>query len=784
MHGKMYTTLRVFLGICFSLSLCVLACADDSLLYENSFSETIPGLEMIKGAPRPKYDNRNLAYGKVIPDEGYCDQPYVVVMPNGNWVVTLTTGEGHEGSSGQHVVAARSTDQGKTWSELIDIEPSTTHKASWVSPMLTPYGRIYAFYTFNTDAVSKLPNGKAFRDDTFGDYCYRYSDDEGRTWSKRYTLPMRITDCDRDNEWGGQKSRVHFWGISKPQIDGNDVFITFTKLRRYFLIDGEGWLFHSDNILTERDPEKIRWTLLPEGEEGIRNPDYPGIPASYGSVQEEHNVVVLNDGKSLYCVYRTTLGFPAQSYSRDRGKTWENPSPMVFTPGGRGVKNPRACAKLWKCENGKYLFWYHNNGTHDFFNRNPAWILGGVERDGKIYWSQPEILLFDDTHNTRFSYPDLIEQNGRYWVTETQKSIARFHEIDSTLLEGLWAQGSAKVLVTKGIVLNKSDDQLLLGKIDLPETGFDVYEHEGMSIDFWYEAPKQWNANEVLLDSRFGSDDDGPGILVTTNPDRAVTATLGDGETSLSWRSDPGLLTPGSHHIVAIFDVNGMIGSFVVDGIVCDGGKKGDFGWKRFKAVPADVRGSGIMKVGANIPSVRIYSRYLRTSEAVSNFNADKSFRLKKTAAVSVAAKRNPAFPIYHYMAPSGPWMGDVNAPIYHDGWFHVFYQWRAPDVPGIGWGHARSRDLVDWEFVGPLFIHPDSPDNACPNFFKVGDKWVLLMSRHRPHVEDWFVGTWGATRDGGDVGVVADHPIKEPAWVEYNFPEVRYDFATKSLSE
>jgi beta-fructofuranosidase len=49
----------------------------------------------------------------------------------------------------------------------------------------------------------------------------------------------------------------------------------------------------------------------------------------------------------------------------------------------------------------------------------------------------------------------------------------------------------------------------------------------------------------------------------------------------------------------------------------------------------------------------------------------------------------------------------------------------------------AKNEALEDWQYVDPLFVHPDSPDNACPNFFKVGDKWVLLMSRHRPHVAE-----------------------------------------------
>ena len=583
-------------------------------------------LAMGAAAEGPSFDPRRLTAGQTIPSENYCDEPYVVVIPNGDWVATLTTGGGHEGSGGQHVVCTRSTDRGHTWSELVDIEPATEHKASWVMPLLTSYGRIYAFFTYNTDGVTQLPNGETFRDDVFGDYCYRYSDDEGRTWSERYTLPMRITACDRDNEWDGQKSRVHFWGISKPQVDGNDVFIMFTKLRRYFLIDSEGWMFHSDNILTERDPEKINWTMLPEGEKGIRNPAYPGIPANYGSVQEEHNLVALNDKKSLYCVYRTTLGFAVQSYSRDRGKTWDMPSEMRYTPGGRVVKNPRACAKLWKCKNGKYLFWYHNNGTHDFFNRNPAWVLGGVEHDGKMYWSQPEILLFDDDPSTRFSYPDLIEQDGKYWVTETQKSIARVHEVDPALLEGLWNQTTASALVTKGLLVNASDDLLLSGIVDMSQGPIDVVGNGGISVDFWLLALEHWKADEVLLDSRDGN---GAGICVVTKRDLAVAMTLSDGQTTVTWDTDPGLMTPGSHHVVATLDASPQIGAMVVDGHLCDGGEAREFGWRHFDEIPRDVRGGAVLSVTPQLNSVRVYGRYLRTSEAVSNFNAEKALRIQ-----------------------------------------------------------------------------------------------------------------------------------------------------------
>ena len=102
-------------------------------------------------------DPRNITTGRMIPDEGYCDQPYVVITQDGNWLCTLTTGPGHEGQGGQHVVSTISTDQGKTWSPLVDIEPADGPEASWVVPLVVPGGRVYAFYTYNGDRVDRCP---------------------------------------------------------------------------------------------------------------------------------------------------------------------------------------------------------------------------------------------------------------------------------------------------------------------------------------------------------------------------------------------------------------------------------------------------------------------------------------------------------------------------------------------------------------------------------------------------------------------------------------------------
>lgn len=559
-------------------------------------------------------DPRNIHHGSVIPDEGYCDQPYVVITRDGNWLCTFTTGKGIEGQLGQHVVASISSDKGKTWSTPpIDIEPADGPEASWVMPLVTPFGRVYAFYDYNGDRISTLGDRKNIRADMLGWYVYKYSDDNGRTWSdKRYRLPVRLTACDRTNDWQGRVQIM--WGIGKPVVVGPSVLFGFTKLGRYMLDDGEGWFFRSDNILTERDVEKIEWQMLPEGEHGIRAPEF-------GSVQEEHNLVGLSDG-SLYCIYRTTTGYPCHVYSRDGGKTWTRPEHATYTPGGRKIKTPRACPRLWKARNDKFLLWYHNHSGKDFDGRNPAWVTGGVEKDGRIHWSQPEILLWDPDPKTRMSYPDLVQQDGRCWVTETQKEIARVHEVDPSLFEGLWNQGRAAEVAKRGLLLEQAPVKpgSDVRRVRLPN----LVEAAGFTIDIWLQLddlkPKQ-----VILDGR---NEHGSGVRLLVTEKGTVGLELRDGKKLRSiWDTDPGVIKPGRlHHLVAIVEGGPKIIMFVVDGVLCDGGEHRQFGWGRFDAGLTDLGDTLPLYIPSSlkgaVKSMRVYARPLRVSETVSNYRA------------------------------------------------------------------------------------------------------------------------------------------------------------------
>src|SRR5689334_16498859 len=128
---------------------------------------------------RDTQDRRNIVTGYAIPKEGYCDQPYVVILDDGTWLCVLTTGPGNEGDARQHVVSTRSTDQGKTWSPPVDIEPHGPPESSWVMPVKSAFGRVYAIYVHNSDDLREVRSlyGPIKRVDTLGRYVFKYTDD-------------------------------------------------------------------------------------------------------------------------------------------------------------------------------------------------------------------------------------------------------------------------------------------------------------------------------------------------------------------------------------------------------------------------------------------------------------------------------------------------------------------------------------------------------------------------------------------------------------------------------
>lgn len=104
---------------------------------------------------------------------------------------------------------------------------------------------------------------------------------------------------------------------------------------------------------------------------------------------------------------------------------------------------------------------------------------------------------------------------------------------------------------------------------------------------------------------------------------------------------------------------------------------------------------------------------------------------VREEAAVLLAMPRRSAYagdrqrPAYH-LIPSGKWMNEPHGPMYHAGWYHIFYQANphAPIWDHLCWGHLKSRDMVHWQDC-PLALIPEkeplAPDGCWSGSSVIG---------------------------------------------------------------
>lgn len=112
--------------------------------------------------------------------------------------------------------------------------------------------------------------------------------------------------------------------------------------------------------------------------------------------------------------------------------------------------------------------------------------------------------------------------------------------------------------------------------------------------------------------------------------------------------------------------------------------------------------------------------------------------------------------PAWHYR-PEKNWINDPNGLTHYKGWYHMFYQYNphGDQWGGIHWGHARSRDLLDWETL-PIALTPDAAkgERHC---FSGG---CCKDEEGKPH---FFYTSIGADEDGRDCTHGAQQWYAEP---------------------
>jgi beta-fructofuranosidase len=107
-------------------------------------------------------------------------------------------------------------------------------------------------------------------------------------------------------------------------------------------------------------------------------------------------------------------------------------------------------------------------------------------------------------------------------------------------------------------------------------------------------------------------------------------------------------------------------------------------------------------------------------------------------------AAADPTRPVYHFTCPA-QWMNDINGSIFYNGYYHIFYQHNpyADEWGRMHWGHARSRDLVNWEHL-PIALWPSREKgeehcfSGCLAVNKFGEPVIYYTSIGHELPEQW----------------------------------------------
>ncbi len=102
-----------------------------------------------------------------------------------------------------------------------------------------------------------------------------------------------------------------------------------------------------------------------------------------------------------------------------------------------------------------------------------------------------------------------------------------------------------------------------------------------------------------------------------------------------------------------------------------------------------------------------------------------------------------------------------------------------------------KQTDLVPWNFE----LTPGAVDNlrrltGCDDAFEYLENHMLRI-KYKKNIKlengnekDLFGVEWMASKDGGDVGIIAGYPLEEDEFGDYQFPEVKKDFASEICSQ
>lgn len=374
----------------------------------------------------------------------------VCALADGRLMTIFGTTAGPEVDITNRVYIAFSGDEGVTWTGLRVLADSSQGSISR-NPCCYVHsdGTIFAFYNWVRDGFFAI--------------CYQTSRDGGETWGER--VPMDIP-----TQAGLLSSAIRL-------KDGRIVLPIYREREK----GSDHWL---GAMMLSNDDGKT-WTLGGDFDVDCRQ----GVT--------EPSVAELSNG-DIYCLMRTTTGYQYQSWSRDRGLTWEKPTQSAFP-------SPNACATLKRLASGHLIFIWDNNELSGG-NGTPRYpfFVAMSEDDGKT-WPYRKMIETGMGSEQLSNFGATQTKSGmvvtvlNHWIgiwngkEHGQLDCARFDEdwIRSRLDPEKWEERPAATggirLDNEGVLLvsgaQGAEQTYLAGRLPLPERCVIEYEATDLVAD-------------------------------------------------------------------------------------------------------------------------------------------------------------------------------------------------------------------------------------------------------------------------------------------------------------
>ena len=285
--------------------------------------------------------------------------PRAVRTSDGQYLLMFAAGAMHYGWAkkdcvGNAMLATRSTDGGRTWSEP---SPAWDVPYSQHAPILFQPRDTDRLYCFGTE-----PRWDVYDGEENAAIGFRTSGDDGRTWSK-VTVIRPINDPD-------------FHGMSAMRMceteDGSWLLGSHTGKWSNGSVQTRQYILRSED-------HGRSWKVLPD-----RTPNGWFLP-EWNRLEEGRPIHL--GGNRVLLMVRTPEGRLWELRSDDAGRTWQRPQPTALA-------HPDAPPMLFHLADGKTLIAFHHNqrqaGSMTHQHRAELWV--SLSHDEGRHWTEPRFV--------------------------------------------------------------------------------------------------------------------------------------------------------------------------------------------------------------------------------------------------------------------------------------------------------------------------------------------------------------------------------------------------------